>query len=70
MHILRTLKSLLAIISGGALFAALIMLIAFVMLVLFVIPGGLGIWSIESDRFNRWLRRAFGLFAGRTIISV
>jgi len=57
MIIFRTVKSLLTIIAGGAVFAGLVALVAAAVLVLFVIPGGLGILTIEFERLKRWLRR-------------
>lgn len=61
MIALRTLKSLLGMFTGGAVVAAMVALVGIALLVLFVIPGGLGILTIEYDRLQRWLRRALGL---------
>jgi hypothetical protein len=60
MTAFRTIKSLLAITAGGAVFAGLVALVAAAVLVLFVIPAGLGILTIEFERLKRWLRRACG----------
>jgi hypothetical protein len=57
MTIFRSVKSLLTITAGGAVFAGLVALVAVAVLVLFVIPGGLGILTIEFGRLKRWLRR-------------
>ena len=57
MTIFRIVKSLLTITAGGAVFAGLVALVAAAVLVLFVIPGGLGILTIEFERLKRWLRR-------------
>lgn len=60
MTTFRTIKSLLAITAGGAVFAGLVALVAAAVLVLFMIPVGLGILTIEFERLKRWLRRACG----------
>lgn len=60
MTAFRAIKSLLAITASGAGFAGLVVLVAAAVLVLFVIPGGLGILTIEFERLKRWLRRACG----------
>jgi hypothetical protein len=60
MTAFRTIKSLLAITASGTVFAGLVALVAAAVLVLFVIPGGLGILTIECDRLKGWLRRAGG----------
>jgi hypothetical protein len=58
MTAFRTLKSLLAITAGGAVFAGLVAFVAAAVLVLFVVPGGLGILTIEWERARSWLGRA------------
>ena len=58
MTAFRAIKSLLATTASGAVFAGLVALVAAAVLVLFVIPGGLGILTIEFERLKRWLRRA------------
>lgn len=40
-------------------FASFLLLLAAAVLVLFVIPGGLGILTLELERLKRWLRRSF-----------
>lgn len=60
MTTLRTIKSLLALTAGGAVFTGLIAVMAATLLVLFVIPGGLGLLTIEFERLKRCLRRACG----------
>jgi hypothetical protein len=57
MTIFRTIKDLLTITAGGAMVAGLATLAVAAVLVLFVIPGGLGILTIEFERLKRWLRR-------------
>ena len=52
------MKNLLTMAATGTALAGLTVLVALVVLVLFVIPGGLGILTIEFDRATRWLRQA------------
>jgi hypothetical protein len=52
------MKSLLTMAAAGTTLAGLAALVALAVLVLFVIPGGLGISTIEFGRIRRWLRRA------------
>ena len=59
MTILRAIKNLLTIVGGGTVFAGFLLLLAAAVLVLFVIPGGLGILTLELERLKRWLRRSF-----------
>ncbi len=52
------MKNLLTMTATGTALAGLTVLVAVVVLVLFVIPGGLGILMIEYERVTRWLRQA------------
>ena len=52
------MKSVLTMAVAGTTLAGLATLVALAVLVLFVIPGGLGILTIEFGRIRRWLRRA------------
>jgi hypothetical protein len=52
------MKSVLTMAVAGTTLAGLTALVALAVLVLFVIPGGLGILTIEFGRVRRWLRRA------------
>jgi len=58
MTAFRTIKSLFGLTASGTVLAGLVALAAAAVLVLFVIPGGLGILTIEFERLKRWLRRA------------
>ena len=59
MTILRAIKNLLTIVAGGTVYASFLLLLAAAVLVLFVIPGGLGILTLELERLKRGLRRSF-----------
>ena len=52
------MKDMFKIVAGGTALAGVGALVALAVLVLFVIPGGLGILTIEFGRVRRWLRRA------------
>ena len=52
------MKTVLTMAVAGTTLAGLATLVALAVLVLFVIPGGLGILTIEFGRVRRWLRRA------------
>jgi hypothetical protein len=65
MIAVRAIKSLLAITASGAVFAGLVALLAAAVLVLFVIPGGLGILTIEWERAKSWLGRARAFLLGK-----
>ena len=52
------MKSVLTMAAAGTTLAGLAALVALAVLILFVIPGGLGILTIEFGRVRRWLRRA------------
>lgn len=52
------MKSVLTMAVAGTTLAGLAALVALAVLVLFVIPGGLGILAIEFERVRCWLRRA------------
>jgi hypothetical protein len=52
------MKSMLTMAVAGTALAGLGALVALAVVVLFVIPGGLGILTIEFGRVRRWWRRA------------
>ena len=58
MIALRTIKGLIAAAAGGTALVIGAVVLALAVLVLFVIPGGVGILTIEWERATRWLRRA------------
>ena len=49
---------MLTMALAGTTLAGLAALVAVAVLILFIIPGGLGILTIEFGRVRRWLRRA------------
>ncbi len=57
MTILSPMKSLFALAAAGTALAVLLALVALAVLVLVIIPGGLGILTIEFERATGWLRR-------------
>jgi hypothetical protein len=58
MIALRTIKDLTTAVAGGAALAAGAVVVGLAFLVLFVIPGGLEILTLNYVRARRWLRRA------------
>ena len=52
------MKSVLTMAVAGTTLAGLTALVAVAVLILIIIPGGLGILTIEFERVRRWLRRA------------
>ncbi|MBI4325576.1 MAG: hypothetical protein HY674_09965 [Chloroflexi bacterium] len=58
MNALRAIKSLIAVAAGGTALLIGVVVVTLAVLLLFVIPGGLGILTIEWERATRWLRRA------------
>ncbi len=52
------MKGVLTMLGAGATLAGLAGLVAVAVLILIIIPGGLGILTIEFGRVRRWLRRA------------
>jgi hypothetical protein len=58
MMALRTIKDLAAAAAGGTALAVGAVLVGLAFLVLFVIPGGLEILTLEFVRARRWSRRA------------
>lgn len=58
MTIVTSMRSLLTLVAGGTALAAFVMFAAAAILVLFLIPGGLGILTLEWDRLQRGWRRA------------
>jgi len=66
MTAFRAIKSLLAMTASGAGFAGLVVLVAAAAVVLFVIPGGVGILTIEWERAKHWLRRTRAFLLGKS----
>jgi len=58
MTALRAIKDLAAAAAGGTALAAGAVLVGLALLVLFVVPGGLEILTLEFVRARRWSRRA------------
>ena len=58
MTALRAIKDLTAAAVGGTAFAVGVLLVGLAVLVLFVIPGGLELLTLEFVRARRWSRRA------------
>ena len=56
------MKHLLTLTATGTALAGLAVLAAVGLLILFVIPGGLGILTIQFERIARWLRQARDFF--------
>ena len=56
MNVARNLKALMEVAAGGTALAGIAGLVALVVLALVVIPGGLGILTIEFERAKCWLR--------------
>jgi hypothetical protein len=52
------MKHVLTMAVAGTTLAGLAALVAVAVLILIIIPGGLGILTIEFERVRRWLRRA------------
>ena len=52
------MKSVLTMAVAGTTLAGLAALVAVAVLILIIIPGGLGILTIEFERAMRWLRHA------------
>ncbi len=52
------MKSLLMMAVAGTTLAGLAALVVVAVLLLIIIPGGLGILTIEFERLREWLRRA------------
>ena len=57
MNFLRAIKNLIAAMAGGTTLVIVAVVLALAVLVLFVIPGGVGILTIEWERAKGWLRR-------------
>jgi len=55
--ILSPIKNLFALAAAGATLAGLAALVAVAVRILIIIPGGLGILTIEFERAAGWLRR-------------
>ena len=58
MTAFRPIKDLAAVAAGGTALAAGAVLVGLALLVLFVVPGGLEILTLEFVRARRWPRRA------------
>ena len=65
MNFLRAIKNLIAAMAGGTTLVIVAVVLALAVLVLFVIPGGVGILTIEWERGTRWLRRACVFLLGK-----
>jgi hypothetical protein len=52
------MKSVLTMAAAGTTLAGFAALVAAAVLILIIIPGGVGILTIEFERVSRWLRRA------------
>lgn len=51
------MKNVLTMAVAGTTLAGLAALVTVAVLILIIIPGGLGILTIEFERLRRWLRR-------------
>ena len=58
MTAFQIIKGLAAAAAGGTAFAVGVVLLGLALLVLFAIPGGLEILTLEFVRARRWSRRA------------
>ena len=65
MNFLRAIKSLIAATAGGTALAIGAVVVALAVLVMFVIPGGVGILTIEWERAKGWLRRVCAFLLGK-----
>jgi hypothetical protein len=65
MNTLRAIKVLIAAAAGGTTLVIVAGVVALAVLVLFVIPGGVGILTIEWERAKIWLRRIRALLLGK-----
>jgi hypothetical protein len=65
MNSLQDIKSLIAAAAGGAALVIVAVVVALAVLVLFVIPGGVGILTIEWERAKGWLRRTRAFLFGQ-----
>lgn len=65
MNDLPTIKSLIAAAAGGTALVIGAVVLALAVLVLFVIPGGVGILTIEWERAKAWLGRACAFLLGK-----
>ena len=64
MNSLRAIKSLIAAMAGGTTLVIVGVVLVLTVLVLFVIPGGVGILTIEWERAKDWLRRVCAFSPG------
>lgn len=58
MTILKPMKTLLTMATASTALAGLFALVVLAVLILVVIPGGVGILTIEAERASAWMRRA------------
>lgn len=65
MNSLRGIKSLIAAAAGSTTLAVGAVVLALAVLVLFVIPGGVGILTLEWERAKSWLGRACAFLLGK-----
>jgi len=65
MNALRAIKSLIMAAAGGTTLVIGAVVVALAVLVLFVIPGGVGILTIEWERGKGWLGRACACLLGK-----
>jgi hypothetical protein len=65
MIALKSIKGLIAATAAGMALVIGAVVVALAVLVLFVIPGGVGILTIEWERATRWLRRVCAFLTGK-----
>jgi hypothetical protein len=61
----RIIKGLIAAAAGGTALLIATVGVALAVMVLVLIPGGIGILTLEWERATRWLRRARECLLGR-----
>ena len=62
---MKTVKRIIGAIAGELVLAAGITLMALVVLVLLVFPGGVEVLANEWERANRWIRSTANFFSKR-----
>jgi len=65
VNTLRAINSLIAAAAGGTTLVIVAVVLALAVLVLFVIPGGVGILTIEWEQAKNWLGRTRALLLGK-----
>lgn len=65
MNALESIKNLIAAAAGGTALVIGAVVLALAVLVLFVIPGGVGILTLEWERAKAWLGRACAFLLGQ-----